>query len=305
MLPTADGIEVTALSGNNDTAAFFLTRIPNWENQSGKLVMLNFDAEALYTPLLAFHRPSTTLKLVELIMVNRRISPDLKLAALHLWDLGWNEIDIIQGLAVSCSGMYRWKALFEDIGDIVRPPSPLRGRTRIICRAVLTAVQDIYRAEPDLYLDELVFWLAIHHDIVISKSALHLNLKEAGLSRKLLHKIAIEHDTQLREEYMDTINGELEGDSSMLVFVDETSKNDHTLARRYGLSLVGERAAFTDVFVRGQRWSLAAAISQNGYIATKVVPGSFDSFDIFDFVAEQVVCSGPWRFCHALMRLTP
>ena len=41
------------------------------------------------------------LKLVELIMVNRRISPDLKLAALRLWDLGWDEIDIIQGLAVS------------------------------------------------------------------------------------------------------------------------------------------------------------------------------------------------------------
>jgi len=87
------------------------------------------------------------------------------------------------------------------------------------------------------------------HDIVISKSALPLNLKEAGLSRKLLHKIAIERDAQLREVYMDTINGELEGDSSMLVFVDETSKNDHTLSRRYGLALSGERAAFTDVCI--------------------------------------------------------
>jgi len=93
---------------------------------------------------------------------------------------------------------------------------------------------------------------------------------------------------------MDTINGELEGDSSMLIFADETNKNDHTLAHHYGLALAGERAAFTDVFVCGQCWSLAAAISQNGYIATKVVPGSLDSFNIFDFVAEQVVCSGPW-----------
>lgn len=44
------------------------------------------------------------------------------------------------------------------------------------------------------------------------------------------------------------------------------------------------------MFVREQRYSLAAAISKNGYIATKVVPGSFDSYDFFDFVAEQVVC---------------
>ena len=32
------------------------------------------------------------------IMVNHRLSPDLKLATLHLWDLGWYEIDIIQGI---------------------------------------------------------------------------------------------------------------------------------------------------------------------------------------------------------------
>lgn len=227
-------------------------------------------------------------------MVNRRISADLKWTAMRLWELGWEELDIIQGLAVSRSSIYRWRKLFEETGDVVQPPSPLHGRTRIITRAVLTAVQDIYNGEPDLYLDELVFWLALHHDIVISKSALHTNLKEAGLTRKLLHKIAIERDAQLRQNYLDIINGELERDSNMLVFADETSKNDHTLARRYGLAAVGERAAFSDVFVRGQRWSLAAAISKKGYIATKVVPGSFDSFDIFDFVAKQVVSCVPF-----------
>jgi hypothetical protein len=121
-----------------------------------------------------------------------------------------------------------------------------------------------------------------------------MNLQEAGLSHKLLHKITIECDTQLHEEYMDTINGELEEDSSLLVFADETSKNDHTLACCYSLALAGERATFTDVFVHGQHWSLVATISQNGYIATKVVPGLLDSFNFFDFVAEQVVCSGPW-----------
>lgn len=34
-----------------------------------------------------------------------------------------------------------------------------------------------------------------------------------------------------------------------------------------------------------------AALSKNGYIVVKVVPGSFDSFDFFDFIAEQVVSS--------------
>jgi len=222
-------------------------------------------------------------------MGNRKISRDLKECALRLWELGWEELDILQGLAVSRSSLYRWRAIFEEYNDINRPPSPLRGRTRIISRAVLTAVHDIYRNDPDIYLDELVFWLAVHHDIAISKSALQKNLEEAGLTRKLLHKIAQERDEQVRQEYWDVINGELGGNSDLLVMADETSKNDLTLARRFGRALAGERAAFTDVFTRGQRYSLAAAISQRGYIAAKVVPGSFDSFDFFEFVAEQVV----------------
>jgi hypothetical protein len=135
-----------------------------------------------------------------------------------------------------------------------------------------------------------VFWLAIHHNIVISKSALHKNLEEAGLTRKLLHKIARECDELLRQEYWDVINGNLDGNSDLLVFADETSKNDLTLAHHYGQSIAGQRAAFTDVFVCGQRFSIATALSKKGYIATKVVPGSFDSFDFFDFISEQVVC---------------
>jgi transposase len=181
-------------------------------------------------------------------MGNRKISRDLKECALRLWELGWEELNILQGLAVSRSSLYRWRVIFEEYNDVNRPPSPLRGRTRIISRAVLTAVHDIYRNDPDIYLDELVFWLAVHHDIAISKSALQKNLEEAGLTRKLLHKIAQERNEEVRQEYWDVINGELEGNSDLLVMADETSKNDLTLARRFGCALAGERAAFTDVF---------------------------------------------------------
>jgi transposase len=177
-------------------------------------------------------------------MVNRRISTDLKECALRLWELGWEELDIIQGLVVSRSSIYRWRNIFDKLGTVNRPPSPLHGRVRIISRVVLTAVHDIYKGDPDIYLDELVFWLAIHHDIVILKSALHKNLEEASLTRKLLHKIARERDEQLRQEYWDVINGDLDGNSDLLVMVDETSKNDLTLARRFGRAVVGQQAMY-------------------------------------------------------------
>jgi transposase len=222
-------------------------------------------------------------------MVNCRISSDLKECALRLWEAGWEEIDITQELIVSRASLYRWRKIFEEFGSVTQPPSPLRGRIRIISRAVLTAVYDIYKTDPDMYLDELQFWLAIHHDIVISIPALHMNLQEAGLTRKLLHKIARERDQQQRQDYWDIVNGELRGDGDLFVMADETSKNEITLARRYGMAMVGEIAAFMDVFVHGQQYSLAAAMSKRGYIASKVIPGSFDSFDFFEFTSKDVV----------------
>lgn len=88
-------------------------------------------------------------------MVNRCISGDLKECSLRLWEAGWDRIDIIEDLAVSHPSKYRWRAIFEELGDVIRPPSPLKGRTRIISRVVLMAIYNIYKGDPDLYLDKL------------------------------------------------------------------------------------------------------------------------------------------------------
>jgi hypothetical protein len=134
-----------------------------------------------------------------------------------------------------------------------------------------------------------MWWLAIHHDIVISRSSLQRNLKEAGLTRKLLHKIARERDAEVRAEYLAVIQDHAAGDGEEFVFVDEMTKNDHYTARRYGRSLPGERADFIDNFVRGDRYSMVAAITIDGYIATRVVPGSFNAEEFRDYITEQVV----------------
>lgn len=71
--------------------------------------------------------------------------------------------------------------------------------------------------------------------------------------------------------------------------MDKTSKNDHSLARRYGYAMSGERADLVDVFVCGDCYSLLAAMTTEGYISVDVVPGSYDTLSFFDFIAEQVV----------------
>jgi hypothetical protein len=47
---------------------------------------------------------------------------------------------------------------------------------------------------PELFLDEIQDWVALSHDIQLSKSALHYLICDAGLTYKLLHKAALEQD---------------------------------------------------------------------------------------------------------------
>jgi hypothetical protein len=47
-----------------------------------------------------------------------------------------------------------------------------QGHPELIVAAVLTAIEEVYEQEADIYLDELVYWLSIQHDILISTSTL-------------------------------------------------------------------------------------------------------------------------------------
>ncbi|KAG1791922.1 Homeodomain-like protein, partial [Suillus plorans] len=116
------------------------------------------------------------------IMVNRRISNDLKECALTLWDHGWEVEDICEVLGVSWASCFHWRNMFEELGTVARPPSPLVGRTRIITQALMTAVKDLFAEESDLFLDKICTWLAVEYNITISSSALSRNLKQVGLS---------------------------------------------------------------------------------------------------------------------------
>ncbi|KAI0062011.1 hypothetical protein BV25DRAFT_1804463 [Artomyces pyxidatus] len=208
-------------------------------------------------------------------MVFRKISNDLKECALELWEKGWDEEDIQEALGVSRRSLFRWRAIFREFGTVQKPPSPLRGRVRTITRHILDAMADLYHLHPDTYLDELQLWLAINHDVDISLSGIQKNLDQVGLTLKLLHKIARERDEARRAEWREM--------------------NDRTTGRRRGRALIGHRADISHPFVRGERYSLVAAISVSGYIAARALPGSVDSFSFFDFIAEEVLPNmNPW-----------
>jgi transposase len=161
--------------------------------------------------------------------------------------------DITEALGMSGRSCYHWRRIFEEFGTVVRPPSPLTGRTQTITRTLLTAIEDIFTVDSDLFLDEVCTWLAAEHDITVSKSTLSHNLNEAGLTCKIFRKLASKHDKARREEFRASLRNDFIGDGSEFIVIDETSKNDRTYARHYGQAPRGHRTQLIDVFVRGDQ----------------------------------------------------
>ncbi|KAG1724537.1 hypothetical protein EDB19DRAFT_1759303 [Suillus lakei] len=148
-------------------------------------------------------------------MVNWRMSRDLKDCVLTLWDHGWEAEDICEVVGISRASCFCRRNLFEELGTVARPPSPLVVRTRIIVSA-------------DLFLDEITWSTTLRHQLIILIS----QSQTSWPFSKMLQKIASERDDSLWNDFV--------GDGSEFVVLDETSKNERTYARYYGRSHHGQ-----------------------------------------------------------------
>jgi hypothetical protein len=107
---------------------------------------------------------------------------------------------------------------------------------------------------------------------------------------------ASERDPLLGEVFMNRI-GKLVSDPAMLMFADESSKDERTVIRRYGYGPEGERIVMNGPFVRGTRYSILPILTIDGIIAHKVVEGSIDADQFVDFLREHVVRA--YSFSHS------
>ena len=74
-----------------------------------------------------------------------------------------------------------------------------------------------------------------------------------------------------------------------LVFLDESAKDERSLSREYGYSLMNTRARKSVVFVRGKRYTILPALSLQGFIAIDIMEGSCTKERFKNFVIDDVV----------------
>lgn len=118
-------------------------------------------------------------------------------------------------------------------------------------------------------------------------SMLSDNLRDLGLTYKLLHKCVAEQDKPCRQAWREYAQANWV--SSQLVFVDETSKDDCTVYCHYGRSISGTCADVHKPLCHGQHYSIVAALAVDGYINQHAVEKSVDGKIFTDFIINEVV----------------
>lgn len=239
-------------------------------------------------------------------MVFRHISDDLKERALWLdeqdFELirphipGAAEDDVEWLTGTSERSLRRWRANMREHGSVNPPASLPRGRPPKMHPDVIEDLVALNLESPELYLDEILDWLAVAHDQAISRSRLNEILAECNVTYKLMQRAAAERDDDVRDSWATAVQEQYL--ASQCLWIDETSKDDRTIYRHYGRSLAGTRAVQSANFVRGERYSLVAALSVDGYVAARVVPGSLDGEEFLDFMLNDVVCES---LCYQMM----
>ena len=155
-------------------------------------------------------------------------------------------------------------------------------------------IQQLLQEDPSLLLDEIVEWLALYHDQPISTTTLHNNPRDLSLTRKHLKRAATERNDAYRTEWI--INMTMNYMADQLVFLDKSSKDDHVVLQQYGHALSGQDTVQHVSLNRGVWYSILPALSLDGYMAVRVVEGSIDGVEFYDFVVNEVVshiCSCP------------
>ncbi|EIW86199.1 hypothetical protein CONPUDRAFT_34507, partial [Coniophora puteana RWD-64-598 SS2] len=170
-------------------------------------------------------------------MVYRTISEDIKIRALDLVEQGHEHEEVARILKVSEKSISRWFNSIDEKGSLA-PARELCGRPAALNEDVKENLRQLLIESPNLYLDEIVEWLALFHHTQISTSALSNTLISLGLTRKVMGRVAAQRDEAARDAWRRDVAANFTAEQ--LVFTDESSKDGYEVVRIVEGSVDGE-----------------------------------------------------------------
>lgn len=221
-------------------------------------------------------------------MGNRRISDDLKMAALRLKARGRDSIpEILDIVRFSQRTFYRLRQRYRHTGSVAKAEAIGRGRPRKALHGDIQYLIRLAHHKPTMFLDEYQVRLARYRHLSLSMATIHRELRRAGLSTKQVQKMAAERDPIKRADFVRRIS---HYPATCLLALDEVSKDDRTYARLWGRSARGTRVEAAQPFVRKRRFSMLATMAlDKGIVAAQVVEGSFTRDLFLKYLRDDLV----------------
>lgn len=222
-------------------------------------------------------------------MPTRTVSKDLKDRIPILFhEQGFTVKEICRLLGIKKTAAYvvlRNQRLFGTTANI---NARKRGRPRILDANDLDFIRGLLSQQHTLYLDELQEALEKRCHIHVSVSTLLRTLNQLRYSSKRISAQAAERNDILRAAFMNQIALEVPN-MDMVMFTDESAKDDRTDFRKKGWSRVGTRCIQKRRFVRGRRYSILPILTLDGIIAYDITEGPVTCDRFVQFLREMVV----------------
>jgi transposase len=215
-----------------------------------------------------------------------KISRDVKLAAIRLWEGDLLALpDILNCCNFSRATFYRIIKLWQQTGDVVSKNTS-HSRSRCLDATDIQYLIQLIEENPDYFLDELLRLLKTNRFISVHYTTIYNQLLRVGISRKRLQRIASERNEDGRANFIARI---AQYAPHELGFIDEVSKDEQSIGRRYGRSRRGRRARKSQPFVRGRRTSTVGCLSLDGFVSGTSVEGSFTRNSFLHWLEHSLV----------------
>lgn len=225
-------------------------------------------------------------------MPPRTVSLDLKqrIPFLH-HAMGYSTEEICEILGIKKTLIYNTLKYYRLYRVCYNPLAnkALAHRPRTLSSDDTTFIYALLSAYPTLYLDEVQERLLDQRNVLVSIPTLSRTLRNMKIVNKRVSAPAAERDEAHRALYMMKIGDLIGHDPEMLIFTDESAKDERTSQRRNRWSLQGRRCVLRQFFVRGRRYSILPILSLDGIIAYDIIEGAVTAHRFIQFLRDMVV----------------
>jgi hypothetical protein len=164
------------------------------------------------------------------------------------------------------------------------PPNKMSalGPTPLIHPAARIGLRHFLEGQPWAYQDEMLYYLFDDWSIIVALSTLSNALKVMKINRKCLQREALIRSQECRNLYFLDVS---QFTHEMLVFLDESAANDHTMHRKRGWAPYD----ISSRVKRSERWSILPAYCSDGILARHIHQGEISEACFEWFLANEVL----------------